>query len=202
MKKNENYLPVSEYFLSIQGEGTNYGKFALFLRFGICNIKCKFCDTKYSWNNYKFISENKIKNILKKYSKKVSSLVITGGEPTLHNLKNIINSAKKFNYYIAVETNGTIFQDWLKNVDFITVSPKSENIDKRVLKIANELKFVILNKSSFKLVEKFLPFENVILQPVDNNIKIAKMILKYIAKSNYKNFLRLGFQFHKILDVR
>ena len=169
-----------------------------------CNFNCLYCHNPelIPTNTEKFILEEEILKFLEKRKNQIDAVVITGGEPTLHNLKNIINSAKKFNYYIAVETNGTIFQDWLKNVDFITVSPKSENIDKRVLKIANELKFVILNKSSFKLVEKFLPFENVILQPVDNNIKIAKMILKYIAKSNYKNFLRLGFQFHKILDVR
>ncbi len=195
-------LPVNEIFVSIQGEGLNFGKIALFIRFGKCNLHCEFCDTKYAWNNFELIPEKNIIDILKKNRKITSFLIITGGEPCLYDLQNIIKKAKQFGYTIAVETNGTIYQKWLEMVDWITVSPKNEKIDKKVLKLADELKFVILNKKSFKLVNRFMPFNPVILQPVDNNKKIAKLILKEIQKSKYKKFFRLGIQLQKVYGFK
>lgn len=195
-------FPFVESFLSVQGEGLNSGKYALFIRFGDCNIRCEFCDSKEAWNNYKLLTEEEIKKILKRNRTKTNFLILTGGEPALYNLSNIVKYAKKLKYFIALETNGTIFKDWMKEIDWITLSPKKDDVNENVLKIAKELKFVIINKKSFNLVEKFLPFDNVVLQPVNNRIDIAKMIIKKIAKSKYKSCLRLGLQLHKIIGIK
>ncbi len=195
-------FPINEIFISVQGEGLNFGKVALFIRFGKCNLHCNFCDTKYAWNNFKLFSEKKIIKILEKNKNITSFLILTGGEPCLYDLTTLIKDAKKIGYTIAVETNGTIYQKWLEDVDWITVSPKKEKIDQKILRLANELKFVILNKKSFKFVEKFMPFNPVILQPIDNKKEIAELIIEMMKKSKYKYFLRLGVQLQKVYDLK
>ncbi len=200
--ENNQDFPITEIFTSVQGEGFHSGKFALFIRFGKCNLKCDFCDTKYAWDNYKFISEKAIFKILDKNIKITNFLIITGGEPTLYNLMSIVNYAKNLGYYISVESNGTLYKEWLEKVDWITISPKNRNINKKILNLANELKFVIVKKKDFKLVEYFMPFKMTILQPVDNNQEIAKQILQYIKKSRNKESLRLGIQIHKVYQFK
>ncbi|MBU1078243.1 MAG: 7-carboxy-7-deazaguanine synthase QueE [Spirochaetes bacterium] len=195
--------PVNEYFLSVQGEGANCGKLSLFLRFGRCNLDCSFCDTKYALKEFQYFSLSKIRNILKKQSTKADLLIITGGEPLLYDLSEVIRIAKQLKYSIAVETNGTLFQDWLKKTDWVTVSPKREgNIKKEVLKLAGELKFVIERKRDFKFVEQFMPFERTYLVPVDNNIEQADMIVRYLKKSKYRSFLKIGIQMQKVYHFK
>ncbi len=203
MQQKINKYPFNEYFFSTQGEGFHIGKLALFFRFGRCNLRCKFCDTKAALDKYTFLTLQKIKNILKKYISKTNYLILTGGEPLLYDLKEIIKYAKKLKYVIAVETNGTLYQDWLKNIDWLTVSPKKQGeINKKVLKMADELKFVIQKKSDFTFVEQFMPFFPTFLMPVDNNIKIAELILNYIKKNKSTNCIRLGIQMHKVYNIK
>ena len=201
-KKNVEY-PLSEYFLSIQGEGSQSGKSALFLRFGECNLDCPFCDTKDKIYDYQFESIDTINKILEKYSSWTDLLVLTGGEPLIHDLKEIIKSAKALNYRIAVETNGTIYKDWIKNADWVTVSPKiSSDLSDKILKNADELKFVITKNEDISFMEKFMPFKNVFLMPVDNDKKIADMIINYLKTSKYRTNISLGIQLHKVYNIK
>ena len=82
-------MQVNEIFKSIQGEGPNFGKPAIFLRTAQCNLKCTWCDTKYTWDwkNYDFSKEVKemtideVKDAITELE--IKHLVITGGEPLL-----------------------------------------------------------------------------------------------------------------------
>ena len=129
-------VKISEIFESIQGEGTNAGKPAIFLRTAECNLKCTWCDTKYTWDwkNYSYAKEVKeiaikdIKQILEKSS--IRHLVITGGEPLMQqdNLAELVTFLKP-EFYVEVETNGTILPNNVLTslVDQWNVSPKTKN---------------------------------------------------------------------------
>ena len=130
-------MKVSEIFCSIQGEGHNAGKKAVFLRTALCNLACEWCDTKYTWDwkNYDYATEvremsvEQVKANLLKYQ--LQHLVLTGGEPLLqqHQLLPLLESLKKLGFFIEVETNGTIIPNdkIVEAVDQWNVSPKLEN---------------------------------------------------------------------------
>jgi len=193
---------VSEIFYSIQGEGLNQGIPFVFIRFSGCNLRCEWCDTKYAWEGGK---EMKVSQIIKKVKGyKCRNVCITGGEPYLQPLKPIFEELKEEKFYISVETNGTIWQDI--KFDWITVSPKREGIkyhkkgyDIRFKKVASEFKYVITGKDDFKFIDNEIE-KPVILQPVDNNFEISKLIIEYIKNNPNKNY-RLKLQLHKILSI-
>ena len=200
---SSQHLLINEYFLSVQGEGINTGRLALFIRFGQCNLVCSFCDSKKALKNYKSYSLADIEKILIKYRSKTKWIILTGGEPLLHDLSLLIKKVKHYKYKIAMETNGTIYQSWLNNIDWITVSPKSgSKINNKVIKKASELKFVIVKPEDIKFAEKFMPFEPSFLMPVNNDRKVVRMIIKYLETSKYKDYFRLGIQMHKSYKIK
>lgn len=202
MNDNKKY-PINEYFLSVQGEGFHNGLLALFIRFGQCNLNCDFCDTRQALFRYDMYSFKEIIKIIKKYQDKTKFIVLTGGEPLLHDLTELVSYLRKQGFKIAVETNGIIYNKWLKQVHWITLSPKkSGSVDKRILKRASELKFVISSKKDFAFIEKFLPYPRVFLMPVNNQRNMADLILHYLQRSRYKQSLRLGIQMHKVYKFK
>jgi 7-cyano-7-deazaguanosine (preQ0) biosynthesis protein QueE len=159
-------LPVSEIFFSIQGEGVNIGKPSIFIRLYFCNLSCVWCDSKYTWENqnkakegidYFLMDIQEILNYINKFD--CNRVVITGGEPLLHQekLKNLLKELKNKGYYIEIETNGTIKpkEEIIKLVDLFNVSPKLSNskVDYK-LRIRNEVLKVFseINNSIFKFV--------------------------------------------------
>ena len=118
---------VKEIFKSIQGEGFHSGKTAVFIRFSGCNLwngiekfrkraTCNFCDTDFvgvdGQNGGEYKLEDLIKKTLEIWGKNKSYhekfIVLTGGEPLLQVDTQLIKELKKKNFYIALETNGTI----------------------------------------------------------------------------------------------
>jgi organic radical activating enzyme len=129
-------MQVNEIFKSIQGEGPNFGKPAIFLRTAQCNLKCTWCDTKYTWDweNYDFTKEVKELSIDEIKEKildlEIKHLVITGGEPLLQqdDLADLLSFLKP-DFYVEIETNCTILPNKMLTdfVDQWNVSPKTEN---------------------------------------------------------------------------
>jgi len=129
-------MQVNEIFKSIQGEGPNFGKPAIFLRTAQCNLKCTWCDTKYTWDwkNYDFQKEVKemtideVKDAILDLG--IKHLVITGGEPLLQqdDLADLLSFLKP-DFYVEVETNCTILPNKMLTdlVDQWNVSPKTQN---------------------------------------------------------------------------
>ena len=195
-------FPVMESFYSIQGEGTHSGKPSYFIRLAGCDVNCDWCDVKDSWDidssQYKSIDE--ITNEINKFS--TDLVIITGGEPLMHNLTDLTSALKKLGKKIHIETSGT--HPVSGYFDWICFSPKKfkKPLDE-FFKISNELKIIISKDSDFIWAEYLLrQIKNkpeLILQAEWSKSEIINpKILDYI-KSNPK--WRISLQTHKYLHV-
>lgn len=103
-------LRVVETFVSLQGEGPFTGRRSLFIRLAGCNLRCPFCDTKYSWDpgNAREMSIEELVVLTGKTNP--SLVVITGGEPLLQRraLEELVRILYRLGYSVQVETNGTL----------------------------------------------------------------------------------------------
>jgi len=202
----KNNLLINEIFTSIQGEGFWAGKVCVFVRFAGCNLSCKWCDTKYA-------SKVKMELEAVEVARKVMEfglvhVVLTGGEPTIQNsvkmqlLLGLLQS-RTTPRYVQLETNGTLLPDWVKYVDWRTVSPK--RVLKPVhLRECNEIKVVYDDHSTDELsaFEEYAAREknvHLFLQPKSNK---GREIRKCIETIKRRKKWRLGLQLHKILNIR
>ncbi|MGI6595449.1 MAG: 7-carboxy-7-deazaguanine synthase QueE [Elusimicrobia bacterium] len=194
---------ISEIFYSLQGEGLRQGIPAIFIRLSGCNLGCGFCDTKNAWEKGR---RKGLERIMKEIARYPSSQVcITGGEPFLQDLSPLVKALQKKKYRVAVETNGTIWQEILP--DWITVSPKREALksfryayDERFLKRADEFKYVITGIKDIAFIDKRITVP-VVLQPVDNNRNIANRIAGFLKRHPQNNWY-MRIQMHKVLEMR
>jgi 7-carboxy-7-deazaguanine synthase len=196
-------LPVMEAFYTIQGEGYYQGHAAYFVRLGGCDVGCVWCDVKESWDADAH-PQLDIENIVTEAdSYEAKLVVITGGEPLMHNLEKLTNSFKNKNFQTNIETSGShpLSGTW----DWICLSPKKFKEPLiEVCQAAHELKIIIFNKSDFEWAEKYAalvgPHCKLFLQPewskVDSNID---SIVSYIQQ-NPK--WQLSMQLHKYIGVR
>jgi organic radical activating enzyme len=130
-------LRVSEIFESIQGEGASAGAPSVFLRLGVCNLRCRWCDTKYTWDwaQYRYeeeVRELSIAAVVEQLDGIAEGhhLVITGGEPMLQQPALIaLLAGLTVARHVEIETNGTLSPrpELARRVDQWNVSPKLEN---------------------------------------------------------------------------
>ena len=126
-------LRVSEIFESIQGEGASAGEPSLFLRLASCNLKCTFCDTKYTWDWSAYDYEAEVRHrdigcvLTDLVARKPRRLIVTGGEPLLQQraLEPLFEALSP-DVVVEIETNGTVppRPELLERVDHWNVSPK------------------------------------------------------------------------------
>ncbi len=145
-------LPVAETFHSLQGEGANAGKAAYFIRLSGCNVRCEFCDSKSSWDMTaaEWISiEDLLQRVL---DSEAENVVVTGGEPLLHNLNPLCNLFHSKGLNLWLETSGSLPMsgswDWVCISPKEAVRPLEENF-----KYMNELKLVIEREEDFSKAE-------------------------------------------------
>jgi organic radical activating enzyme len=195
-------LPVMEHFYTLQGEGMHQGKAAYFIRLAGCDVGCIWCDVKDSWDETKHPQHNIEDLISNVINTPARIVVITGGEPLLHNLTELTEQLKKAGLKTHIETSGSspLTGTW----DWITVSPKKFKAPLlEVLAFANELKVIVFNKSDFDWAEKhaaLVPANcKLYLQPEwDKALLITPFIIEYI-KSNPQ--WQLSLQIHKYINV-
>ena len=147
-------LPVMEHFYTIQGEGFHQGRAAYFIRLGGCDVGCVWCDVKDSWDAGKHpeMTVDSLKLSVKNTPAKL--VVITGGEPLMHNLDALTAALKAAGLQTNIETSGAhpLSGSW----DWICLSPKKFKAPlPEILPCANELKVVIFNKSDFEWAEQY-----------------------------------------------
>lgn len=196
------FLPVMETFYTLQGEGFHQGKAAYFIRLAGCDVGCIWCDVKESWNKNLY-PEQSIEQIVKDAKKNTGRLaVITGGEPTMHQLDNLTKLLHREGFLTNIETSGShpLSGTW----DWICLSPKKFKPPlPGILKKANELKIIIFNKSDFAWAEKYAgvvsPGCKLYLQPEwDKAAIVTPLIIDYI-KANPQ--WELSLQIHKYINV-
>jgi len=174
-------MKISEIFESIQGEGNNAGKPAVFLRTAECNLKCVWCDTKYTWDwkNYDYskeVNEMSIKEVRQSLEQfRIRHLVITGGEPLMQqdDLAELVTFLKP-EFYVEVETNGTILPNNALStlVDQWNVSPKTKNS-------GNPLDMCEVNECYTFFSKKKNCYFKYVVESEDDLIEINQFISKY-----------------------
>lgn len=119
--------PVREVFYSLQGEGARVGKPAVFVRFAGCNLSCEWCDTDHS--AMQTLRPAEVLAACNECSRGVRSadpyVVLTGGEPLIHDLLPLLYLFRKNRWEVGLETNGTLPLPPAGWISWVTVSPKA-----------------------------------------------------------------------------
>lgn len=208
---------VKEIFYTLQGEGANSGRAAVFCRFAGCNLwtgreqdragaVCRFCDTDFrgtdgeNGGEYRAAAELADK-IAATWPKDVAMdtspfVVCTGGEPLLQVDEVLIRELHSRGFEVAVETNGT--KPAPSGLDWICVSPKAGA--ELVLESGNELKLVYPQPEASPERFAHLAFEYFYLQPMDGP-KLAEHTRRCVDYCRTHPDWRLSLQTHKMLGI-
>ena len=195
-------LPVMEHFYTLQGEGYHQGRAAYFIRLGGCDVGCVWCDVKESWDADKH-PVYEISNLVSAVKKTPAEIVvITGGEPLMHNLDALTNRLQEAGLQTNIETSGssTLSGSW----NWICLSPKKfKEPLSEVIKLADELKIIVFNNSDFEWAEKYAALvptaSKLYLQPEwSKAAQMTPLIVEYI-KANPQ--WELSLQIHKYINV-
>ena len=145
-------LPLVEDFYTIQGEGFHTGKPAYFIRLGGCDVGCKWCDAKMTWNPRMFPPVDVNTIIDRACSYAAQAIVITGGEPSLYPLGYLTGQLRERGLKIFLETSGT--HELSGTFDWICLSPKKQHPPvASIFNQADELKVIVETEEDFKWAE-------------------------------------------------
>lgn len=146
-------LPLVEDFYTIQGEGFHSGKPAYFIRLGGCDVGCRWCDAKYTWNP-KLYPPTPIDVVVERAaSYPAQAIVLTGGEPLLYPLDPLTDALHARGLEIFLETSGS--HPFSGRFDWVCLSPKRQQPPLReAYRQADELKVIIETEEDFAWAEK------------------------------------------------
>lgn len=205
---------VKEMYYTLQGEGAQAGRPAVFLRFTGCNLwsgreedradaVCKFCDTDFVGMDGnlggKYDAEQLASTVLNLWPPHQAHryVVCTGGEPLLQLDEALIEALHQKGFEVGIETNGTIQPP--KGIDWICMSPKANT--EIVLQKGNELKLVVRQEGISPEQFEHWDFEHFFLQPMDGPYLdiFTKWAIGYCLQHPK---WRLSVQTHKIIGIR
>lgn len=206
---------VKEIFFSLQGEGAQSGRAAVFCRFSGCNLwsgreqdresaVCDFCDTDFigtnGQNGGKFSTPEQLCSILQAFWPEAVTqppyIIFTGGEPALQLDQALVDCCHQNGFEVAIETNGT--KALPQHIDWICVSPKADA--EVIITSGDELKLVYPQSSAMPERFQQLAFEHFYLQPMDGPLRqqFTRDAISYcLAHPQWK----LSLQNHKILGI-
>jgi 7-carboxy-7-deazaguanine synthase len=198
----ETKLPVMESFYTIQGEGTNTGQAAYFIRLGGCDVGCVWCDVKESWDANAHPLRNISDLIAEVNAIRTDTVVITGGEPLMYNLNPLTTQLKNHGKRILLETSGAYALTG--EFDWICVSPKKFKTPiSEVLNKADELKVVVYNASDLHWAQTFVSTLKsgckLLLQPEWSKEKTMLPLIINFVKDNPE--WRISLQTHKYMNI-
>lgn len=195
-------LPLVEDFYTIQGEGFHAGKPAYFIRLGGCDVGCRWCDAKYTWNPKVFPPVDVDVVVARAASCAAQAIVITGGEPLLYPLEVLTSSLRAKGLEIFLETSGT--HPFSGEFDWVCLSPKRQMPPlAEAFGRAHELKVIIQTPEDFAWAEENARrvgrYCRLYLQPEWSAFEdIMPEIVEY-AKANPK--WSISVQTHKFMKI-
>lgn len=195
-------LPVMEQFYTIQGEGFNTGRAAYFIRLGGCDVGCVWCDVKESWDADAHPRQTIAALVEAASEYPGRNVVITGGEPLMHNCLPLTKALQEAGFKTWIETSGA--HPLSGNWDWICVSPKKFKVPlPEVLAHADELKIIVFNESDFKWAEEHAALvpatTRLYLQPEwSRAARMTPALIDYV-KANPR--WQVSLQTHKYLDI-
>lgn len=168
-------IPVLEIFgPTIQGEGHVIGRKTMFVRTAGCDYRCSWCDSAFTWDgsakeDIKLMTAEEIYNQLKKIGgDRFDHVTISGGNPALiKGIQDLVDLFEEKQIYTALETQGSKFQPWMRQINDLTISPKppSSNMKPNI---------DILDSVIEQCIESTLNLKVVIFD--DDDYEFAKMI--------------------------
>lgn len=202
-------LPVHERFYTWQGEGVHMGKAAFFIRLFGCPMHCPWCDSAGTWHKdyvpktiHRMEESDLVDEVLAAGAQMV---VITGGEPAIHDLRPLTIKLKAAKIRVHLETSGAFplqgFFDW------ITVSPKNKWAKPVLLEnvaLASEFKLIIEDPADIPywvgvLEKEMVGNQNIWLHPEwsrRNDPAVLNGITEYVKRQGGQ--MRAGYQMHKL----
>ena len=206
-------IKVNEIYYSIQGESTYAGLPCVFVRLTGCNLRCKYCDTQYAFNEGKNLTLMEIQEKVAQYD--CNLIEITGGEPLLQS--QVVDLAKIFvdqGKTVLVETNGTqdidvLFDPMIRIMDI--KCPGSAESDKtdwnniERLRVNDNVKFVICHREDFDWAVSVVKNYNllnraVVLFSPAYGLLNPEILAGWMLKLSLP--IRLNLQLHKFMNVK
>lgn len=183
--------PIAEIFgPTVQGEGVDQGVAAHFVRFGGCDYKCEWCDTPHAVlpEEVKTLgrkTSGEIVLALEKLPVKVPWVILTGGNPCLHDLEHLVNALHAAGFLVAVETQGSRWREWLRKVDRLCVSPKPPSSGMDIESHRTDIQKFLIEGMTAKLDEE-KSYEWMFLKVVifnEDDLDYAEKIRKQLSNS-------------------
>lgn len=202
-------LPVLEIFgPTVQGEGMVIGRKTMFVRTAGCDYQCSWCDSAFTWDGsakadiLQLTPEEIWERLVRIGGRKFNHVTISGGNPALlKNMGELVELLHQNNIQVALETQGSRWQDWLYDIDDLTISPKPpsslmktdfnvlDDIISRIKKEQTSLKVVVFNQEDLAYAKKvhsrypelsfFVQVGNEDTATVDNDKLIQKLLNQY-----------------------
>lgn len=185
-------IKVAEIFgPTIQGEGPNAGVKTLFVRVTHCDFKCSWCDSKFAWNDSVdtvVYDAMELADILVKKCKdtNTSHVVLTGGNPCIYDFAEVVNILHNNKIQVDVETQGSLYPDWLKEVDQIVISPKAPSSGQ--IDVFDKVNNFINTNQNLNIAVKIPVFNE---EDFNFALKYYKLI-ETLNLSNIKMYLSVG----------
>lgn len=216
-------MKVVEVFKSIEGEGKRTGLPTTFIRLFGCNLRCKYCDTKYSYNNEASYYVRSIQQLVKQCIELgVPNVTITGGEPLLQQgIEELLIALVEQGFVVNVETNGSVELPTSELLDlyrmlgrvFFTVDYKcpssgeeakmnmSNFVVPGALRPSDVLKFVVSDRTdmevALEVIDSLKSDPHIYFSPVHPNMDPQEMVAFILDNELYN--VKAQVQLHKII---
>lgn len=163
-RRSDGKLPIIELFgPTVQGEGRLCGSISHFIRFGGCDFRCSWCDSMHAVDpdqvhkNAVWLSPADITDRI--HELPIAPVItLSGGNPALWDLTELASMLTP-KYFLAVETQGSIWQDWMENIDLLTISPKGPSsgmhsqLDWKLLKKFDEIDGTVIDDVHHRMTD-------------------------------------------------
>ena len=195
-------LPLVEDFYTIQGEGYHTGKAAYFIRLGGCDVGCRWCDAKYTWNPRLYPPVEVATIVARATACAAQAVVVTGGEPLLYPLGVLTSELHARGLELFLETSGS--HPFSGEFDWVCLSPKRQQPPlEEAYARADELKVIVEGAEDFAWAEqnaaRVRPECRLYVQPEWSvSEQVMPLLVEYVKANPRWN---ISIQSHKYMHI-